>query len=83
MAQGGTIELLRAMVRMRDGNVAEAMREFTGLTTAELADFVSLPRQNVEQALASLSGSGDRKWAHVLRALEPAVGLDPFDLDRL
>lgn len=80
MAGGGTIELLRAMVRMHDGDVAAALREFTGLTTQEMADLVELPRQNVEQALQRTDG---RKWAHVLRALEPAIGLNPFDLDTI
>lgn len=77
---GEQVEALRALVRMHKGDAAAAVREFSGLETQELADRILHPRQSVEQCLHESDG---RQLAHVRRALEPELGLAPFDLDKV
>lgn len=72
------VEELRRAVAEHHGNVPDAVRAVTGLTTEEISERVALPRQTVEQCLRR---AGGRRYESVRRALEAELGLSPFALD--
>ena len=71
---------LRQLVQECRGDVADAVRGLMGMTTAELAYSMGLPRQSVEQCLKEAYG---RRYPHVRVALDMALGLPPGSMNEI
>lgn len=72
---------LRRLWIANGGNVGDAMRAWTGHTTARMASLLGVSRQSVEQCLRP--HDTNRTYRHIRRALEAEYKLPAHTLDRM